>query len=185
MMEVTAGQTLKILLGAAGVYKGKVSWIKQSTTTHVPDADIFVTNGATPVALIPDPTAGFWSQLKAFWLQVTAGATVKIRSGDGVDDADLAWTLDANDILTYTDAEGWVVFTGAGAIKGSGTGGGGSLTVEEVDGAPSIASVTKLKFAQADGLTVTDEGGGVVRINDTGAGGGLSSTDLEFLAWVL
>jgi hypothetical protein len=43
--------------------------------------------------------------------------------------------------------------------------GGGSLTVEEVDGAPSVASVVKVKFAQADGFTVTDEGGGIARIN--------------------
>lgn len=45
------------------------------------------------------------------------------------------------------------------------SGGGGSLTVEEVDGAPSVGSVTKIKFAQADGFTVTDETGGIVRIN--------------------
>ncbi len=41
---------------------------------------------------------------------------------------------------------------------------GASLTVEEVDGAPSIASVTKIKFAQADGFTVSG-GAGIATIN--------------------
>lgn len=184
-MEITVGQTLKILLGAAGAYKGKVSWIKQGATTHVPDADIFVTNGTTPVPLIPDPTAGFWSQLKAFWLQVTAGATVKIRSGDGVDDADLSWALDADDILTYEDSHGWIIFTGAGAVKGAGGGGGSPLTVEEEDGAPTVASVTTLQFAEADGFIVSSPGAGIALVNLTPGGSGLSSADLEYLSWVL
>lgn len=50
----------------------------------------------------------------------------------------------------------------------SGGGAGASLTVEEVDGAPSVVSVSKIKFAQADGFTVTDEGGGTARINASG-----------------
>jgi hypothetical protein len=56
------------------------------------------------------------------------------------------------------------VINTAGEILTSASG-GGSLTVEEVDGAPTVASVVKIKFAQADGFTVTDEGGGIARIN--------------------
>jgi hypothetical protein len=100
-----------------------------------------------------------------------------------------SFVLDDGDQVEWNDADGWKVLDANGSIKGVGATGpagpAGDLTVEEVDGAPSVASVTKLKFAQADGLAVTDEGGGVVRINFTGAGGGLSTIDLEFLAWVL
>jgi hypothetical protein len=46
------------------------------------------------------------------------------------------------------------------------TGGGASpLTVEEADGAPTISSVVKIQFDQADGFLVTDEGGGNVQID--------------------
>lgn len=97
-----------------------------------------------------------------------------------------SFVLDDGDMVEWNDADGWKVLDSTGSVKGVGaTGPAGALTVEEVDGAPTIATVTKVKFAQADGLTVTDEGGGVARINFTGAGGGLSTIDLEFLAWVL
>ena len=97
-----------------------------------------------------------------------------------------SFVLDDGDQVEWNDADGWKVLDANGSIKGVGaTGPAGALTVEEVDGAPTIATVTKLKFAQADGLAVTDGGGGVVRVNFTGAGGGLSTIDLEFLAWVL
>lgn len=41
----------------------------------------------------------------------------------------------------------------------------GSLTVEEVDGSPSVTGVTTIDFDQADGFTVTNSGGGVARID--------------------
>lgn len=52
-----------------------------------------------------------------------------------------------------------------------------SLTVEEEDGVPSVSPVTTLKFDQADGFAVTDEGSGVVRINVTTSGSGGGSTE--------
>lgn len=45
------------------------------------------------------------------------------------------------------------------------TAAGGSLTVKEVDNAPTVTSVTTLNFDQTDGFTVTDSGGGVARID--------------------
>ncbi len=43
-----------------------------------------------------------------------------------------------------------------------------NLRVEEVDGSPSIAAVTKLQFDQADGFIVTNPGGGATaRVNLT------------------
>jgi hypothetical protein len=49
-------------------------------------------------------------------------------------------------------------------------GGGSPLTVEEVDGSPSVSSVTEINFDQDDGFSVVDDGSGVVTINFSGAG---------------
>jgi len=46
-------------------------------------------------------------------------------------------------------------------VTGSSGGGGGSLTVEEVDGSPSVSGVTKIRF---DGLSVNNDGGGQVTV---------------------
>lgn len=55
-------------------------------------------------------------------------------------------------------------------------GGGGSLTVQEVDGTPSLTATT-IQFDQADGLTVTDLGSGVAQIDSTGGGGSPGGAD--------
>lgn len=52
-------------------------------------------------------------------------------------------------------------------------GGGSAPTVQEVDGTPAVASVGTLKFDQDDGFVVTDEGGGVARVD------GANSTTLR------
>jgi hypothetical protein len=44
-------------------------------------------------------------------------------------------------------------------------GGGGSLTVEEADGTPSVGSVSLLSFNQAVGFTVTDQGSDEARVS--------------------
>jgi len=44
-------------------------------------------------------------------------------------------------------------------------GGGGSLTVQEADGTPSVGSVATLSFNQAVGFTVTDQGGDEARVS--------------------
>ena len=94
----------------------------------------------------------------------------------------VTFTLDVGDVLQYNHGEGWRVFAASGALKGSG-GAASSLTVEEVDGAPSVATVSKIKFAQADGLTVTDEGGGITRINVSAAAApDLSAQTIALLA---
>lgn len=54
-----------------------------------------------------------------------------------------------------TDGVTWVEITGGGA----------ALTVQEVDGAPSVAAVTVILFDQADGLVVSDLGGGMARVD--------------------
>ncbi|MFA6031126.1 MAG: phage tail protein [Elusimicrobiota bacterium] len=50
--------------------------------------------------------------------------------------------------------------------------GGGALTVEEADGAPSVANVVTIKFAA--GTTVADDGAGVVTVTPPSGGGGAS-----------
>jgi len=54
--------------------------------------------------------------------------------------------------------------TAAGDLGGGG-GGGASLTVRELDGNPTVSNVDEIRFAQEDGLSVFDEGGGAVRID--------------------
>lgn len=54
------------------------------------------------------------------------------------------------------------------------SGGGGSITVREVDGTPSVTSVTTVEFDQGAGFIITDQTGGVARVSSSGGGGGLS-----------
>ena len=58
-----------------------------------------------------------------------------------------------------------------------GTGSGGSLTVEEADGSPSVSSVTKIKVSNG---TLTDDGSGTVTVT-TGGGGGGAPTDAQYV----
>jgi len=169
----TVTRRLRVLLGGAGVIPGAAHYIDISTTTQGISNEAvtpFVTNGATPVDAVPVPGASTRRQLKHFWLRNSTGAavTATVRYDDNGTSYDLVFTLDAGDTLQYTDGHGWSCITSAGESKSSGTGGGSALTVEEVDGAPSVVTVSKIKFAQADGLTVTDEGGGVARVNSSG-----------------
>ena len=54
--------------------------------------------------------------------------------------------------------------------------GGGSLTVKEQDGTPSVSNVTTIKF---DNGTVTDDGSGVVSVTNSGGGGSFPITGAE------
>lgn len=58
----------------------------------------------------------------------------------------------------------------ASVIAGGG-GAGSPLTVEEVDGAPTVPNVTKIKVSNG---TLTDDGGGVVTISTGGGGSGIT-----------
>jgi hypothetical protein len=75
--------------------------------------------------------------------------------------------LTAGSNITITDG-------GAGGnitIAASG-GGGGSLTVEEVDGTPSVSSVDTIVVSNG---TLTDDGGGQVTVNTGGGGAGFTT----------
>ena len=60
------------------------------------------------------------------------------------------------------------------ALGGAGT----SLTVEEVDGNPSVSSVTKIKVTNG---TLTDDGSGTVTITTGGGGGGGAPSDAQYV----
>ena len=80
--------------------------------------------------------------------------------------------LPAGSDIGSTGASAGQVLTadGLGGATWETPAGGGSITVEEVDGTPTVANVTKIKVTNG---TLTDEGAGVVTIiTGGGAGGG-------------
>jgi hypothetical protein len=87
-----------------------------------------------------------------------AGAIVAVREGTA--NANTAWQLTTDGTIVI----GTTVL--AFAAFGSG-GGGGSLTITEIDGAPS-GTPTTLQFPNG---TLTDQGGGVYRYTPAGGGG--------------
>jgi type II secretory pathway pseudopilin PulG len=60
--------------------------------------------------------------------------------------------------------------TGGGDVL---PGAGGSLTVEETDGSPTVSDVTTIKFSNG---AVTDDGGGVVSVSTSGTGAPTTAT---------
>lgn len=164
---------LEFLLGGAvttNQLHATAAWDDLATTATTSGENDVDSNGATPVTLIAAPTAGTARIPKGISIhnRDTAAATVTVRKITGSRIVCKA-TLAVGDTLHYEDGRGWYILDVDGKIKTSGGGGGTSLTVEEVDGTPSVTSVVKIKFAQADGLTVTDETGGVARINVSAA----------------
>ena len=83
-------------------------------------------------------------------------------AGRGVDFVDYPV---AQSTLTLPNGVKW----GDGTYQNTASGGGGAaLTVEEIDGTPSVSNVTEIRVSNG---TLTDNGGGVVTLT-TGAGGG-------------
>lgn len=73
-------------------------------------------------------------------------------------DTDATDTPVDGDVLTWDDAAGeWV----AAPVPEGYDGGGGTITVEEIDGTPSVIDVDTIRFSNG---TVTDDGGGQVTV---------------------
>lgn len=102
---------------------------------------------------------------KPVWIEGDdlGGAATHIADTTDAHDASAISIVDTGGYYTSTDVEG--------ALQEAATMGGGSgVTVEEVDGAPSVASVTTIKVSNG---TLTNNGGGTVTVT-TGAGVGAS-----------
>ena len=112
----------------------------------------------------------------------TARLLGRITAGTGVAE-ELTGTQTTTLLDTFTSAlKGLAPASGGGTanfLRADGAwaappGGGGSLTVREVDASPSVSSVTTIEFDQGAGFIVTDQTGGVARVSSSGGGGGLS-----------
>jgi hypothetical protein len=69
-----------------------------------------------------------------------------------------------------------------GIEQPAGGGGAASLTVEEVDGAPSFTSISTLRFDQVDGFAISQPGAGIARIDFSG--GAATDQDARVLAYL-
>ena len=171
----TTTRRLQILLGGVGAIPFLASYVDITTATQsitAEAANTGVTNGVTPVDLIGVPASGIVRQVKLIWIKNTSGGAVvaTIRYDDNGISRDFAFSLDNNDLIQYTDGEGFRLFDSTGKLKIQTSAASGSLTVEEVDGVPSVANVTTLRFDQADGFIVSNPGAGIARVDLTAGG---------------
>jgi len=81
-----------------------------------------------------------------------------------VDSADSSITANSGYFESRVDTNAADIITVSGL-----TGGGSSLTVQDIDGSPSVSNVTTIKVTNG---SLTDNGGGVVTIATSGSGGG-------------
>lgn len=72
--------------------------------------------------------------------------------------------LTQRDTVNFTGAGVSCVDVGGITVCTISGGGGGTITVREVDLSPSVSNVDTLEFAEADGFVVSDETGGVARV---------------------
>lgn len=103
------------------------------------------------------------------WVDGGSGQNFGIISVAGQSDVEAD---QSKDTLTLIAGTGISLTTDAAADSVTITNtdyGGGTLTVTEQDGTPSVANVTTIKF---DNGTVTDDGSGVVSVTNSGGGGG-------------
>ena len=97
----------------------------------------------------------------------SADSTITANSGyfeSRVDSADSTATAHSGYFESRVDANAADIVTVSGL-----TGGSSSLTVRDIDGTPSVSNVTTIEVTNG---SLTDQGGGVVRIATSGSGGG-------------
>jgi len=150
---------------------GKYSWLKVLNGFHL----FGTTDGTHPSSATIDFMAraaygtvtGSIEQTPFAGLDVSTanGDTIWLATGSGADDLfiddwhfDISDTPADNQVLKYDSGTGKISFEADDS-------GGGTLTIEEADGTPSVGSVSTLQFDQADGFSVTDEGSGQAQID--------------------
>lgn len=123
-----------------------------------------VTNGASHTLSI-DGTS-----IEVFSSTENSGIThVSVSNTNGTleyfSTADPIGPLDLDAIDTAADEECPTYEASSGQWEWQACSGSGSLTVEEADGAPTVASVSILQFDQADGFSIVNETGGQVQVD--------------------
>jgi len=124
----TGTRRLRVLLGGPGALPFIASYVEITTASgELTDekATPGVTNGVSPVDLVPFPPAGVVSQVKLIWLKNILSASVNaiFRYDDGGITRDFTFAMLPGDLAQYTDGEGWRFFDFTGSLKtGSSTG---------------------------------------------------------------
>ncbi len=97
----------------------------------------------------------------AVWVEVGGGGTLADHDHSG--DAGDGGTFDAANLTSGAATDGYVLTAdGLGGAAWEAASGGAALTVEESDGTPSVANVTKIKVTNG---TLTDDTGGTVTLD--------------------
>lgn len=120
-----------------------------SPAAFTPGANDGITNGATPVTLVAAPAASTQRQVKRInvYNSDTAPATVTIRVVSGANNrTQLTVTLQVGERIEYEDAEGFRVFTVAGAVK---------VTAVQTTVEPGYIDGLQMQWVSGTAITVT------------------------------
>ena len=122
----TTTRSLEIVLGAI-VTTNQLpfisSYVDVTTTAYTPASNNGVSNNTTAVTVVAAPAASTPRQVKLLIVRNTdtAAATVTVRYNDnGTIRSIVSITLAVNDMMIYTDGEGWRVIDVNGQLKESG-----------------------------------------------------------------
>lgn len=132
------------------------SYIDVTTTTYTPATNHLVTNGTTAVTVVAAPAAATQRQVKLLVIRnkdtATRIVTLQLNAASTLRDI-AKFTLAADDVLIYTDGEGFKVLSSSGSIKQTVSGGiTGSGTAGRI---PRFTDSTAIGDAQIsqDGTT--------------------------------
>lgn len=117
--------------------QGVAAWADYSSTSFTPAGDSVAGTSGT---LVPAPGAGLVRQFKyCALISTSAGNTVVLTAANfpSGTTAIISAILGVDDTLIYDEHNGWQVIQASGAIKTSGSGGGGSVNLFSIGEIPS------------------------------------------------
>lgn len=184
-------KSIRIFLGGA-VTTNELQWTS-SWADHDATAKLFtpadsqgVTSGATPVVVIAAPAASKQRQVKNLTIfnADTVNQTVTVEKLEVANRRKwIQAILEPNWSLQWEYGGTWHVYDENGILQTSlATAPAGSITIEEVDGAPTLVGITTLRFDQADGFVVSQPGANIARVDFSG--GAATDLDARILAWM-